>query len=305
LTLFFLILFTHLHLIVFFLIISRLVRVTEPGGPLGLVSSQGWYISSDVARMHPELASYRGLMNSNLTNKIFQRPITFGEYCYTLKQNTNSIGTKWDNSFCRFFYTYHTKITAEACALNPDLSSITVDRAYHLCTFFVVTVTDLWEYSPSSASDLNIYSICPSCDKIMVNVDPLYSGHFVKLGTSASNIGVGTVAARTEYSTTKSSSIQHGAYHNLKINHFNRVGEEMGGYLLHSGCTTRGDPGGGKWNYDLPTMLQINEREELMEDIRTKNWTINEYLPLKLTPYDTGKYFNKKIGTIKKNLTKN
>ena len=46
-----------------FLFISRLVRVTEPGGPLGLVSSQGWYISSDVARMHPELASYRGLMN--------------------------------------------------------------------------------------------------------------------------------------------------------------------------------------------------------------------------------------------------
>jgi hypothetical protein len=90
--------------------LDRLVRVTELGGPLGLISSQGWYISSDLARMHPELSSYRGLMNSNVTQKIFKRPVTFGEFCYEMIRRTGKRGQEWDRSFCRMFY---------ACKLMP------------------------------------------------------------------------------------------------------------------------------------------------------------------------------------------
>ena len=44
-------------------------------------------------------------------------------------------------------------------------------------------------------------------------------------------------------------------------------GKEFGGFLMHSGCTTRGDPGGGKWNYDLPQMLQVQERSKIISDV--------------------------------------
>jgi hypothetical protein len=75
--------------------LERLVRVVEPGGSLGLIASQGWFISSDVARKHPELANYRGLLNSNITNDIFKKPVTFGEFCYGMISRTNRRGKEW------------------------------------------------------------------------------------------------------------------------------------------------------------------------------------------------------------------
>ena len=45
---------------------------------------------------------------------------------------------------------------------------------------------------------------------------------------------------------------------------------------MHSGCTTRGDPGGGKWNYDLPQMLQVQERSKIISDV--SGWRSNRIL---------------------------
>ena len=156
--------------------LDRLVRVTEPGGPLGLISSQGWYISSDVARMYPELASYRGLMNSNVTHKIFKRPVTFGEFCYAMIRRTGKRGTEWDDSFCRMFYAYHTFVKPDYCATNPFFYIEQDVYEYGLCTLYIITVDDLWEYSPYSASDLEIYALCPICPRVMQGIDPLYPG---------------------------------------------------------------------------------------------------------------------------------
>ena len=261
--------------------LERLVRVTEPGGPLGLISSQGWYISSDVARMHPELASYRGLMNSNVTQKIFKRPLTFGEFCYAMFRRTSATGSEWDQSFCRMFYIYHPSINRESCARTPYLYEKKVPE-YKLCAMYIVTAEDVWTYSPSTASDLNVYSLCPSCIKVLADVDPLYPGHFIKLGESTyANDIVDPVQ-------TKSGSIRTAAYRDIKL----PGGQELGGFIMHQGCTARGDPGGGKWAYDLPQMLQLKDRNKLMEEIRKWNITgqeiINQYLPLKLSPYDMG-----------------
>jgi hypothetical protein len=253
--------------------LERLVRVTEPGGPLGLVSSQGWYISSDVARMHPELASYRGLLNSNLTNKIFQRPLTFGEYCYNMVKRTNQIGTEWDESFCQLFFRLNDKVTVETCAFDPHQDSQTIP-ALHVCGFFMVTLADLTEYTSQS--------IASSISTSLNQKNPLYPGSFVRLGESQYD------DENVETTSTYSNAIEtRQAYNGLELSN-GRRGWEVGGYILHSGCTTTGDPGGGKWAYDLPTMLQINDRQQLRDRMRYKNITINNYLPLKLTPYDTG-----------------
>ena len=258
--------------------LSRLVRVTEPGGPLGLVSSQGWYISSDVARMHPELASYRGLMNSNLTNQIFKRPVTFGEFCYGMRKRTKGRGREWDRSFCRMFYSYHGFIQYDYCANNPHFYIELGVVEYYLCTLYIVTVDDLWEYSPFSASDLEIYALCPICPRVMNGIDPLYRGKFVELGSEAyPGEPVNPVATQT-------GPLVEASYRDLEL----PGGKEIGGYLMHSGCTARGDPGGGKWAYDLPTMLQVKDRTNIMKNLQANHKNVNEYLPLKLTPYDMG-----------------
>ena len=197
---------------------ERLVRVTEPGGPLGLISSQGWFISSDVARMHPELASYRGLMNSNLTNQIFKRPVTFGEYCRGMKIRTNSKGREWDDSFCRMFFKYHPFIQPDYCAFDPfyyiDLGVV----EYALCGLYIVTVDDLWEYSPFSASDLEIYGLCPICPRVMAGKDPLYPGQFVKLGVP------GYPGDRVDPVTTQTGAVRKAAYRGFK----SKGGKELG-----------------------------------------------------------------------------
>lgn len=87
--------------------LSRLVRETDLGGPLGLVATQGWFAPADLVKMYPELASFRGLLQANLTNELFKRPISFGEYCYVFAKETKEQGRDWDFSFCRMFYAYH------------------------------------------------------------------------------------------------------------------------------------------------------------------------------------------------------
>jgi hypothetical protein len=176
------------------------------------------------------------------------------------------------------FYSYHPFIRSKTCADDPfkyiDLGVV----EYWLCTLYIVTVDDLWEYSPFSASDLEIYALCPICPRVMYGIDPLYPGQFVKLGEKIYADEI------VDPITTQTGSVRQAAYRNLKLD----GGKEVGGYLLHSGCTTRGNPGGGKWNYDLLQMLQVSSRDSIMAGVLDLNRSLNEYLPFKLTPYDMG-----------------
>ena len=191
--------------------LDRLKKVVEPGGPLGLTSSQGWFISADIARKNPEFSSYRGLLNSNLTNEIFKRPVSFGEYCNGVRIRTNERGKEWDDSFCRMFYKYHPFIQPEVCAFDPIKYINKGVVEYWVCTLFIVTVDDLWEYSPFSASDLEIYALCPICPRVMNGVDPLYPGQFVKLGQG---IYPGDVV---DPIGTQTGGLRQAAYRNLKL----------------------------------------------------------------------------------------
>ena len=91
---------------------------------------------------------------------------------------------------------------------------------------------------------------------------------------------------------TKSGSIRTAAYRDLML----PGGQELGGFIMHQGCTARGDPGGGKWAYDLPQMLQLKDRNKMIQKMKNKNskeenekkLKIYEQLPLKLSPYDMG-----------------
>jgi hypothetical protein len=176
------------------------------------------------------------------------------------------------------FYSYHSFIKSDFCAFNPYFYIELGVAEYYLCTLYIITVDDLWEYSPFSASDLEIYALCPICPRVMNGVDPLYKGKFIKLGDQA------YPNEPVDSSTTQTGSLRVAAYRDLQIT----GGKQMGGYIMHSGCTARGDPGGGKWAYDLPTMLQLKDRERIIEELNQQKLKTSEHFPLKLNPYDMG-----------------
>ena len=57
----------------------------EYGGELGIVEQQGWYTQESILKKNPELATYRGLLSSNKTEKVYMRPLAFGEFCWLRK----------------------------------------------------------------------------------------------------------------------------------------------------------------------------------------------------------------------------
>ena len=42
-------------------------KQVEFGGNLGLIEQQGWYTPETILKKYPEFATYRGLLNSNMT----------------------------------------------------------------------------------------------------------------------------------------------------------------------------------------------------------------------------------------------
>ena len=250
---------------------SLATKNVEYGGELGLYPRQGWYAPETILEKSPELATYRGLMITNLTQAIFKRPLTFGEYCYLRKKQIipdedipykdpqsglfRKGGERFIESFCRMFYLYHDWVDPFQCAFTPYIEKKIPE--YQICRKFQVYLDDMWKYAPFVAADMETYSLTPDSPKIMLGRTKLYAGYFAPLGQARPGLNVppGHVA-------TWSPSTEFYSYGNTTRP------TQTGGFLMHPGCqvfgqvgtSKTGEPGGSKWRYDLQSMVDRSRR---------------------------------------------
>lgn len=255
----------------------------EFGGNLGLIEQQGWYTQETILKKYPEFATYRGLLNSNKTESVYQRPLTFGEFCWLRKNGDipdvdipykdpqsglyRDGGERYIESFCRMFYLYHEWVDPYLCAFNPfQFPKI---PEYNICKKFQVVLDDMWKYAPFVAADMDTYSLTPASPKIMRGRVRLYDGYFRKIG-------------RTRDSESRSHRhIDTWSYTSEVLAYSNATRTvSYGGFLLHNGCpqsgiadttywgkkvtvgtSLAGQPAGSQWRYDLHDMVDFHFRE--------------------------------------------
>ncbi len=287
----------------------------EYGGELGIVEQQGWYTQESILKKNPELATYRGLLSSNKTEKVYMRPLAFGEFCWLRKNGDipdieipykdpqsglfREDGEKYIESFCRMFYLYHEWVDPYLCAFDPYKYPKIPE--YNICKKYQVVLDDMWKYAPFVAADMDVYSLTPASPKIMRGRVRLFEGYFRKIErTRLPN------AYPLNEIDTWSPPCESKAYSNVT----RKV--EYGGFLLHNGCPKSGDvdttywgkkvtigtssigePSGSQWRYDLLDMVdhgfkEIHPSGAAGDGMGNVPLIVKRKIPLSVTPLDVG-----------------